>query len=278
MPLSAQHFDEVGTLLREVAAEVIAPRFRTLVAGEIEEKSPGELVTVVDREAERRLSARLPALLAGSRVIGEEATASDPRLLEGLDQGDVWLVDPLDGTSNFIDGKACFAVMVALLSAGAPVCSWMLEPVTDRLHRAQRGAGAESNGVRVRTARDEPVVEALRGAVLTKYLPPQLKARVAPGCLRLAEVSPGKRCAGAEYPAIVAAEQDFALFYRTLPWDHAPGVLFLVEAGGVALRYDGRPYVPGDGGTGLLVARNRAIWLRTQRTLLADMYRVELSV
>src|SRR5919106_4920939 len=103
--------DKVETLMREAAANAILPRFRRLQHHEIEEKTPGELVTAADREAERILSAGLSALLPGSLVIGEEAAAADPALISRLaDGGDIWLVDPLDGTANFAAGREPFAV------------------------------------------------------------------------------------------------------------------------------------------------------------------------
>jgi len=65
-------------------------------------------VTIADREAERIIASRLVALLPGSRIIGEEAAAEMPPLLNDLDQGDFWLVDPLDGTANFVAGTPEF--------------------------------------------------------------------------------------------------------------------------------------------------------------------------
>ena len=256
--------------MREVAREVIVPRFRGLSHGEIEEKAPGELVTVVDREAEQRLSAALVKLFPGTRVVGEERVAAQPELLQGLERGAVWLVDPLDGTSNFIAGSACFAVMVALLQEGEVVASFMLDPLTNLLSRAERGAGAYLEGERLRTASDVPETRALRGAVLQKYLPAELRALVEQRIGRIGEALPGTHCAGAEYPAIVSGRQDFAAFWRTLPWDHAPGTLFVTEAGGIAQRHDGAPYRPGDDRRGLLVARNAEIWERARRALFED--------
>lgn len=61
-------------------------------------------------------------------------------------------------------------------------------------------------------------------------------------------------CAGVAYPRLVEGREDFLLFWRTLPWDHAPGSLLLTEVGGVAVRPDGTPYRLTTGGTGLLAA------------------------
>ncbi len=94
--------DAVGQILREAAATTVVPRFRMLADHEIEEKSPGEVVTIADREAEAMITTRLQAMLPGVPVVGEEAVAADPSLIEAITTGPcVWLVDPLDGTANF---------------------------------------------------------------------------------------------------------------------------------------------------------------------------------
>lgn len=261
--------DEVEDVMRTVASQVIVPRFGTLADEDVEHKGAGDLVTVADRESEQLLSEALLDLLPGARVVGEEQTARQPELLERLDQGDVWLIDPLDGTGNFVEGTPCFAVMIALLSHGETVAAWLLDPLRDLMARAERGAGAWFDNQRVRTDVDAPAAEKLRGAVLSKYMPRALREAVEDRLPRISEALPGTRCAGAEYPAIATGQQDFAVFWRTLPWDHAPGALFVTEAGGVAARFDGAPYRVSEERTGLLVARNRAVWDEAQRALLA---------
>jgi fructose-1,6-bisphosphatase/inositol monophosphatase family enzyme len=263
--------DAVEALLREAAEAAILPRFRRLAAGDVDEKAPGEWVTAADREAERLLSAGLTALLPGAVVVGEEAAAAAPGLLARLeDAGPVWLVDPLDGTANFVAGRGSFAVMVALLRGGAPVAAWMLDPLTGICATAEAGGGAFLSGARLRASADCPPPAALRGAVLTRFLPPALRAAVARRAPALGAVLPGSGCAGREYPAVVGGAQHFVLYWRTLPWDHAPGVLFAHEAGAAARRLDGRAYRAADGRPGLLVAQNDAVWRRVRATLLAD--------
>jgi fructose-1,6-bisphosphatase/inositol monophosphatase family enzyme len=97
-----------------------------------------------------------------------------------------------------------------------------------------------------------------------RYAPAGLGS-VAIGVLR------GRNCAAYEYPAVVSDEQNFVLFWRTLPWDHAPGVLFVEEAGGVAWRLDGTPYTVVDNRYGLLVAQNQYVWDLVRTSLLADV-------
>ncbi|HYH12751.1 MAG TPA: inositol monophosphatase family protein, partial [Thermomicrobiales bacterium] len=87
--------DAVSDMVREVATITIAPRFRQLATHDVEEKTPGEVVTVADREAEAMITTRLRGMLPGVPVVGEEAVALDATLLEAIRaQPMVWLVDP----------------------------------------------------------------------------------------------------------------------------------------------------------------------------------------
>ena len=260
----------VEELMRRAAAESILPRFRALLKSDVKEKSFGDFVTAADRDAETLLTSGLESLLPGSRVLGEEAAAAQPDLLGRLrDEDRLWLVDPLDGTANFVAGDPCFAVMVALLERGHAVMGWILDPVGDVMAVAETKGGAFWGVQRITVRADAPPPGALRGAVLTRFLPPEVRDRVEARRNRFGAMLPGLRCAGREYPAVARGEEHFAVFWRTDPWDHAAGALFVTEAGGHVARLDGAAYRPMDGRSGLLVAHNSEIW-RTVEHCLAD--------
>ena len=248
----------VTAMMRSVAADIILPRFRTLAAHEIAEKTPGDLVTIADRESEARLTDRLAALLPGSRVIGEEAAAADPAILDGIGEGVAWVIDPLDGTMNFAEGKHPFAIMIALIADGETQAGWILDPVTGRLCHAALGRGAFVDGERV-TARATggPLPVA---AIATYFLTPERRAEIearAAGRLRLTAIP---RCAGEQYPRLVLGQNDLTLFERSHAWDHLPGALFLEEAGGRIARPDGSRYRAAVPGNGLIAASTPANW------------------
>ena len=268
--MSDDLLDRVEGLIREVAQTIVLPRWRHLGTGEVHEKSPGDLVTIADQESERALTAGLTALLPGSIVVGEEAVAADKSILQRVgNDGAVWIVDPVDGTNNFAAGKTPFAVMVALLHGGEPVASWILDVVSDRMVRAEAGSGAYADGVRLTTRTDAPAAAALTGSVSHNQIPEELREEVAANSAKFAGVTAGHHCAGYEYPAVALDEQQFAVFWRILPWDHAPGSLIVREAGGTVLRLDGSAYQPAEEGPGLLVAPNEEIWHAVRGTLLS---------
>lgn len=262
--------DLVAQVIRDAANQALLPRYKALRDSDVHEKSPGEIVTAADRACEALLSAQLTALLPGSAVLGEEASSDNPQLRTLLQRaGAVWVVDPLDGTANFVAGSPCFSVMVALVSHGVTQASWMLDPLTQTLHSARRGAGAWVNGVpSLRAPGTASPMQELRGAVLTRYLPEPLHSDILARTHRLGAAMPGLRCAGHEYPDIAEGRQHFALFWRTEPWDHLPGALYLTETGGHVARLDGTEYRPGTAGAGLLAAQNASVWSTVQQALL----------
>jgi len=257
--------EKVSTVLRQAADEAILPRFRKLTTRDVEEKSPGELVTAADHHAEQLIGEQLLHLDPSARIVGEEACARNPALANALDQGTVWLIDPLDGTGNFVSGRGPFSVMVALLRGGEIVASWMLDPLSGQLHVAELGSGAQIDGIRVVTnGTAEPM---RKGSISMRFFPPEVLEAIKQRLDRVPLIVPPLLCAGAEYPAIVAGDRDFAVFWRTLPWDHLPGALFLSEAGGRVARWDGSPYRVGQAGYGLLAARTPGHWRAAHQAL-----------
>ena len=251
--------------MRTVAAEVVMPRFRNLAAAEKEEKAPDDWVTIADREAELRLIDGLAAIDPGTRIVGEEGVAADASLLDGTGTGRLWLIDPVDGTGNFAAGRAPFGIMVALVENGVPVAGWILDPLAGRLCHARAGEGAFIDGARVHaraSGRPRPVA-ALATYFMTEDQRRDLSARADPvyDCVDI------PRCAAEQYPRLVLGENDVAIFERTLPWDHAPGALFLNEAGGRVCRMDGTPYRIGDTKRGLLGTSTPAIWDEAAKVL-----------
>jgi fructose-1,6-bisphosphatase/inositol monophosphatase family enzyme len=246
--------DGVAELVRRVAGRVHLPLFGQGVTGE--EKAPGELVSRVDREAERLLTEGLAELTPGLAVIGEEAASADPSSMQALcGKRPVWLVDPLDGTPQFLDGSPDHAIMLALVDRGRTVCAVVHQPQHGRTYTAELGSGAWRDGVRLRREAAHPGdLRRLRGAVLRRFLDDGARRAVEENEGRFGDLTPRSTCAGVEYPRIIEGQADFVLFWRTLPWDHAPGALLLAEAGGVAVRPDGSAYRPDDERSGLMAA------------------------
>lgn len=260
--------DKVTRLVERVAAEEVLPRFRTLADEDIRRKRGGELVTVADEAAEARLTAALTDLLPGSVVVGEEAAAADPAVvarLSGLEP--VWVIDPVDGTTNFSQGIGVFCVMLALICEGRTRAAWIHEPLAGRTAVAETGEGAWINGERLHVAAAKAPAE-MRGILYAgSFGDPALIELVRARRGRVQALK-SQRCAGAEYLRLVTAEMDFGLFTKLAPWDHAPGVLLHWEAGGIAWMLNGQPFDPVKPVEGLLLAPDEASWHALHETLL----------
>lgn len=258
----------VTAIIRAVAAEQIMPRFRRLGRDDVREKGPGDLVTVADEASERSLGRQLRDLLPGSVVLGEEGYAADPGVLSLLTgEAPVWIIDPLDGTSNFAAGRPIFGVLVALVRGGRTLAGWIHDPLADRTVACEAGGGSWLAGQRLQVQQQShPAV--MTGACAGRFTPPPPGPDGRPPALFAGSYN--LNCAAHEYLRLLTGEGHFSLYHRLMPWDHAAGVLAHAEAGGFAARFDGSPYHPTDRDGGLLLAPNPTGWQRLRPLLLGD--------
>lgn len=255
--------DRVAGFIREVAAERIVPRFRSLQDHEISTKTgPTDLVTVADVEAEEDLSRILQGFLPGSLVVGEEAVSAGGAFVDTLRERTdvpVWVIDPVDGTHNFAHGKPVFGSMVALVYGGESVGAWILDVPGDRMAVAEKGSGASLDGVRIALQTPDTDMSAMRCFVSRKFLPPEMRAHFKSRMHMVGKADPLFCCAH-EYIALLAGEAVFSVYSRIKPWDHLPGALLVQEAGGYVCKWDGSVYMPGEEDGGLICAPDEALW------------------
>jgi fructose-1,6-bisphosphatase/inositol monophosphatase family enzyme len=265
--IDAAAWSEVVQILRAAARTEIMPRFRNLRPGMIREKtSPTDLVTEADEAAEAAITAGLERLFPGCLVIGEEACAADPALLPRLAGAELaFVVDPIDGTSNYCAGLPLFGVMAAAVVRGQVTAAAIHDPICDDVATALRGQGAwleTPAGARTRltvsTATDPA---AMTGCISWRYLPEPHRAAVLRAMPAFAGVY-DYRCAAHEYRALAAGAFDFLVFNRLLPWDHLPGWLLHQEAGGFSAHFDGTPLLPTDTVGGLVCTPARGSFER----------------
>ncbi|MGW7319172.1 inositol monophosphatase family protein [Streptomyces sp. NPDC054865] len=265
----ARDLSAVEEAVRKAAAVEIMPRFRQLADHEVDQKSgPHDLVTVADRLAEEHLTASLTKLLPGSAVVGEEAVHADPDVYRALRaDAPVWIVDPVDGTRQFVNGDPAFCTLVALALRGEILASWTFAPALDELATAVRGQGAYVNGERIHSGSPEPGAE-LRVATAHPLYTTEEERRI----LARLEV-PGvavRPCgsAGLEYLKVARGEMDALAFNWPSAWDHAAGLLLIAEAGGTQSTVDGVPFrVDRDNALPFAVGRDEATTVRVRDLL-----------
>jgi fructose-1,6-bisphosphatase/inositol monophosphatase family enzyme len=263
----------LSDLLREAARDEVLPRFRRLGADAVRTKSgPLDLVTDADEAAERAITAGLRRHFPGCTVVGEEAASADHSVMDALGTADLaFVVDPIDGTSNYAAGIPLFGVMGAALIRGEVVAAAILDPICDDMALALRGEGAWSEAADGRVtgmhvAAAAPVAE-MTGHISWRYLPEAERPLVCANLPRLAGAW-DFRCAAHQYRMVACGTTHALMFNRLLPWDHAPGWLLHREAGGYSARFDETPYQPVHSSGGIICAPDRASWHAVRAALL----------
>ena len=224
-------------LVGEVA-DFLRAEFGRVTAEQVELKSLNQLVSYVDEEAERRLVAGLRALLPAAGFLTEEGTVG---LAEAAEVEYRWIVDPLDGTTNFLHGLPCFAISVALAHGTETVLGAVVDVVHGETFSGYRGGEALLNGVPLPRLRPVPLAEAL----VATGLPFHDFTRAGHYYRALAEVARGSRGvrrwgAAAIDLAYVAAGRFQGFFeYAMQPWDIAAGCLLIELVGGEVSDLDG---------------------------------------
>ncbi len=242
------------------AGQIINRASLDIGAVEVAQKQHNDFVTNVDRAAEAMIIETLRTAYPDHAILAEESGQSE---LQGDYQ---WIIDPLDGTSNFIHGFPYYCVSIALSYKGVVTQAVIYDPNRNDLFTASRGAGAFLNNRRIRVAQRDRLAEALIGTGfpfrheqnLENYL--QLFAQMTKACAGLRR--PG---AAALDLANVAAGRLDGFFEQALqPWDIAAGSLMITEAGGIVGNYTGESdNLP----TGEIVAGNPKIYAQMVRIL-----------
>ena len=233
-----------------------------LKRSDVRSKSANQLVSYVDEQAEALIREALMQAWPGAAFLGEEKGA-----VAGQDAAR-WIVDPLDGTTNYVHGIPGFCVSIALEVDGRPQIGAVYDPVHDQLYSAQRGKGANCNGVPIAVSQTAPLSEALLATgfpfhdyhALAQYLEllghfmrhTQGIRRIGAAALDLAFVASGR------------FEGFFE--YGLKPWDVAAGILLVEEAGGKVCDFSGhhaRGFLEG----GEMVATNGAVHAEMQEVV-----------
>jgi fructose-1,6-bisphosphatase/inositol monophosphatase family enzyme len=231
----------VANFIRDTARALILPRFRALGSGDIREKKPGDPVTIADIETEQALTRLLSEAMSGALVVGEESVAEDASRLDMLSSdAPVWIIDPVDGTSNFAKGLPGFAVIVALAQRGDVKAGWIYDPLGDIMISARKGEGAWLDETRLAVSAGVPP-ERISGSAYGRAKSGVRAAKALNDSGRIRGVH-NQGCSGLEYMALARGISQFSLHSRSLPWDHAAGMLITREAGGCASFLDGSVY------------------------------------
>ncbi len=202
--------------------------------GEVEQlqvsvKGPSDFVSTADLHAERTLKTELTRARPGYGLLMEEGGAT-----EGTDPRHRWIVDPLDGTTNFLHGVPHFAISIALERDGEIVAGLVYEPTRDEMFWAEKGAGAYLNDRRLRVSARRQLADALIGTGIP-FGGRGDQATYLATLARVAAATSGVRRLGAaalDLAYVAAGRYDGFWEFGLFPWDIAAGLLLVREAGG----------------------------------------------
>jgi myo-inositol-1(or 4)-monophosphatase len=200
----------------------------------IKHKSLNDLVSEVDRASEEAIIDVIKSAYPEHAILAEESGASG-------DSEYVWIIDPLDGTTNFLHGFPQYCVSIGLLHKGVPTQGVIFDPTRNDLYTASRGRGAYLNDKRLRVSRRDKLIDGLIGTGFPFRMFEYLDAYNA----MLRDMM--TKCAGVRRPgaaaldlaAVAAGHFDGFWEIGLSPWDMAAGVLMITESGGLVGDFEG---------------------------------------
>jgi myo-inositol-1(or 4)-monophosphatase len=225
------------------AAGNVILRYMNRIDGlNVVEKQRMDFASEVDRMAEAEIVKELRRAYPTHAILGEEGGAVGKGPL-------VWVIDPLDGTHNYLRGIPHFSVSIALLDRGEPVYGVVFDPLRDELFTASKGDGAYLNDRRIRVGKREN----LGGAMIATGFPYRQREHLGPqlditrAMLGQAEDLRRSGSAALDLAYVAAARYDGYFEIGLKPWDMAAGVLLVREAGGRYCDFAGRDGIPESG-------------------------------
>ena len=203
----------------EKASKILIRDFGELENLQVSKKGPKDFVTNADIKTEKIIIEELKKARPNYSIISEENGVE-----KNKDESNFWIIDPIDGTTNFLHGVPHFAISIALQSNNEIVCGLIYDPIKDELFYAEKNHGAYFNNQRIRVSRKRDIDECLFAVGKGKYNPDLIYRRSGSAALDLAYVASGRFD---------------GYFQNNLNlWDVAAGIIIVKEAGGIVNEID----------------------------------------
>jgi myo-inositol-1(or 4)-monophosphatase len=203
----------------------------------IQSKSnPNDLVTNMDQEVERFLIGKIRSTFPSHRILGEEGFGEELESQEGV----IWVIDPIDGTMNFVHQQRNFAISVGIYEDGEGKAGFIYDVVHDELYHAFKGKGAFMNEIKLPELEPVEVKEAVIGLNSTWVTPNRrIDREVLTPLVRHVRGTRSYGSAAIEMAYVASGRIDAYITLRLAPWDFAGGKILVEEVGGIATTLDG---------------------------------------
>ena len=203
----------------EKASKILIRDFGELENLQVSKKGPQDFVTNADIKAEKVIIEELKKARPNYSIISEENGVE-----KNKDESNFWIIDPIDGTTNFLHGVPHFAISIALQSNNEIVCGSIFDPIKDELFYAEKNNGAYFNNQRIRVSKKREINDCLFAVGKGKYNPDLICRRSGSAALDMAYVASGRFD---------------GYFQNNLNlWDIAAGIIIVKEAGGIINEID----------------------------------------
>ncbi len=249
----------------DVGREILLEYFGQLKR--IEEKKQAGLVSEADKESEKAIQKELSKILPEAEFLGEESAFAGKGVQPGrAGKKGRWILDPLDGTTNYIHQFPIFCISLALEISGDLKVAVVDVPLLNETYTAIRGQGAWVNGKPLHVSKTKLIEKSLLSTGFFAENPPALKEQLKLFGHFVKRARGIRRAGSAAYDLCQVARGVFDGYWEKnlSPWDTAAGQLIVEEAGGMLLTYDGRPYNPYENS---LVSGNKTIAREIQKSV-----------
>ena len=222
--------------IARAAGGVLMSHFDRLEETQIDFKGRRDLVTVADRESEELILAEIAQTFPDHAVLAEESGEHG-----STGEGPVWIVDPLDGTTNFVHRIPMFAVSIGVFEAGRPLAGCVYAPRLDELFLAGSGRGTRLNGELVRVSATSDLMDALLTTGFAYRVGELERDNLDNFCHLIPRTRAVRRCGSAAVDLAYTACGRYDGFWELhlSPWDVAAGAICVLESGGVVTDFDG---------------------------------------
>jgi len=249
--------NDLREILFKISKSIILPSFGNLKKNQISYKDGKSIVTKIDISVEKELKKILTKLIKNSNFIGEESYAKNKNILNYyLSEEYCWTVDPIDGTSNFVQNRDRFAIMVALTKKKEIIQTFIYKPLNkDFMYADYSGTYINNNKINLNK---KIKIENSIGSISTKYWEDNQKKKLLIIKKNFLSID-SYGSIGCEYFDIALGFRDFALLSKLNPWDHIPGVFIVRQAGGHDCHFDKKEYKFYNDSKNLIVSNSKKL-------------------
>ncbi|WP_102347078.1 inositol monophosphatase family protein [Bacillus sp. Marseille-P3661] len=220
---------EAGKQIRRSFSETLTVEFK---------ENASDLVTNMDKKIETYFISKIMEKFPNHRILGEEGQGDNVKSLEGT----VWIIDPIDGTMNFVHLKRHFAISVGIYHDGIGMIGFIYDVVQDELYHAIKGKGAFLNGQRLANLQPVNVEEAVIGMNAAWAIEgKRIDSGLLPPLIHALRGTRSFGSAAIEMAFVASGRLDGYLSLRLSPWDYSAGKILIEEVGGIVTSVKGEP-------------------------------------